>query len=88
MSLRSELEATRISRPGLLVSSATTADEPKVETRRWAEMDTTQRSTRSSTRVAELLQAFDQLNVSVDDQIAIIYELQKTGKLHAEIVHR
>ena len=34
----------------------------------------------------ELLDAFKQLNVPVADQIAVIYELKKTGALHAEIV--
>jgi len=32
------------------------------------------------------LAALDQLMVPVEDQIAIIYELRKTGALHAEIV--
>jgi len=53
---------------------------------RWTGLDTTDGTTRDSTRLLELLAAFDQLNVSVQDQIAIIYELRKTGALHAEIV--
>jgi flagellar P-ring protein precursor FlgI len=55
--------------------------------RRWASIDTTGRQSRNSTRLLDLLAAFDQLNVPVEDQIAIIYELRKTGALHAEIVH-
>jgi hypothetical protein len=55
--------------------------------RRWANLDTTGRQSRNSTRLLDLLGAFDQLNVPVEDQIAIIYELKKTGALHAEIVH-
>ena len=54
--------------------------------RRWAGLDTTGRQSRSSTRLLDLLSAFDQLMVPVEDQIAIIYELRKTGALHAEIV--
>ncbi len=54
--------------------------------RRWAGLDTTGRQSRNSTRLLDLLSAFDQLMVPVDDQIAIIYELKKTGALHAEIV--
>ncbi len=53
---------------------------------RWAPLDTTDGTSRSSTKLIELLRALDRLNVSVDDQIAIIYELKKTGSLHAEIV--
>ncbi|MCH7797609.1 MAG: flagellar basal body P-ring protein FlgI [Planctomycetes bacterium] len=54
--------------------------------RRWTGLDTTGRQSRNSTRLLDLLSAFDQLMVPVDDQIAIIYELKKTGALHAEIV--
>jgi flagellar P-ring protein precursor FlgI len=50
-------------------------------------LDTTDGSSRNSTALIDLLRAFDQLKVPVEDQIAIIYELQKTGSLHAEIVH-
>jgi len=52
----------------------------------WASLDTTDRKGRSSTRLVELLEALKQLNVPVQDQIAIIEELRKTGALHAEIV--
>jgi flagellar P-ring protein precursor FlgI len=51
-------------------------------------LDTTDRSSRTSTGLLELLQAFDQLKVPVEDQIAIIHELKRTGALHAEIVTR
>ena len=54
--------------------------------RRWAGLDTTGRQSRNSTRLLDLLAAFDQLRVPVDDQIAIIHELRKTGALHAQIV--
>ena len=54
--------------------------------RRWAGLDTTGRESRNSTRLLDLLAAFDQIKVAVDDQIAIIYELRKTGALHAEII--
>jgi flagellar P-ring protein precursor FlgI len=53
---------------------------------RWAPLDTTDGTSRNSTRLIELLAALDQLAVPVEDQIAIIYELKKTGALHAEIV--
>ncbi len=54
--------------------------------RRWAGLDTTGRESRNSTRLLDLLLAFDQLLVPVEDQIAIIYELRKTGALHADII--
>ncbi len=52
----------------------------------WRGLDTTDGQSRSSTRLDELLTAFRQLNVPVEDQIAIIHELKKTGSLHAEII--
>jgi flagellar P-ring protein precursor FlgI len=54
---------------------------------RWTGLDPAGGQGRQSTQLSELLLALDTLDVSVDDQIAIIYELKKTGALHAEIVH-
>ena len=62
------------------------AGQTQGQPRRWAELDTTGRQSRNSTRLLDLLAAFDQINVAVEDQIAIIYELKKTGALHAEII--
>lgn len=56
--------------------------------RRWIGFDTSGAGGRSATRLADLLAAFDQLAVPTDDQIAIVYELEKTGALHAEIVNQ
>jgi flagellar P-ring protein precursor FlgI len=56
--------------------------------RRWTGLDTLNRPSRSATRLLDLLAALDQLMVPVADQIAIIYELEKTGALHAEIVDK
>ncbi len=55
--------------------------------RRWVGVDTTDSGSRS-TRLTDLLAAFDQLNVPTQDQMAIIHELKKTGALHAEIISR
>ena len=55
---------------------------------RWVGFDTTGGTGRSSTRLTDLLAAFDQLNVATPDQIAIIYELKRTGALYAEIISR
>jgi flagellar P-ring protein precursor FlgI len=53
--------------------------------RRWIGLDTTTRPGETA-RLADLLTAFDQLQVPTEDQIAILYELRKTGALHAEIL--
>jgi len=54
----------------------------------WQGLDTTDRSSRSSTRLVDLLAALNQIKVPVEDQIAILYELKRSGALFAEITHR
>ena len=76
---------------GLSVTNVTpepvpSPQQPLIETQQWANLDTTDRTSRSSTRLIDLLRAFDQLKVPVQDQIAILYEMKKTGALHAEII--
>ncbi len=80
-----------ITHKGLTITSITpppvpTPEQPLLETSRWTGIDTTEKTSRNSTRLVELLDGFKQLSVPVADQIAIIYELKKTGALHAEIV--
>ncbi len=95
-----EISPVGITHKGMAISSITpglgaqalsglpggAAGQARTTPRRWAGLDTTGRQSRSSTRLLDLLAAFDQLMVPVEDQIAIIYELRKTGALHAEIV--
>jgi flagellar P-ring protein precursor FlgI len=86
-----EIGPVGITHKGLTITSITpaplpTAANPLVETATWTGMDTTDRTSRNSTRLVDLLDAFKQLAVPVGDQIAIIHELKKTGALHAEIV--
>lgn len=76
---------------GLSITNIVPEPEPSPEnpiavTTDWANVDTTDRTSRASTRLVDLLRAFDQLKVPVGDQIAIIHEMHKTGALHAEIV--
>jgi flagellar P-ring protein precursor FlgI len=82
-----------ITHKGLTITSISptpqpTPENPMLETTRWTGIDTTDKLGRNSTRLIELLDAFKTLSVPVADQIAIIYELKKTGVLHAEIVHQ
>jgi flagellar P-ring protein FlgI len=86
-----EIGPVGITHKGLTITSITpppvpTQQNPVIETTRWTGMDTTDRTSRNSTRLVDLLDAFKQLNVPVSDQIAVIHELKKTGALHAEIV--
>ena len=91
-----EISPVGITHKGLSITSITPGPpaEPLVPgqvaatQRRWARLDTTGRKSRNATRLLDLLSALDQLMVPVGDQIAIIYELRKTGALHAEIIDR
>lgn len=60
--------------------------QQQLEPQRWTGIDTTRQRERNATRLLELLRALDQLAVPVQDQIAIIHELKKTGALHAQVV--
>lgn len=86
-----EIGPVGITHKGLTITSITpppqpTPQNPVTDTTRWTALDMTDHSSRNSTRLVDLLNAFKQLNVPVADQIAIIHELRKTGALHAEIV--
>jgi flagellar P-ring protein precursor FlgI len=91
-----EIAPVGITHKGLSISSLTpgpgaAAGAPPagaVATRRWTGLDTIGNRSRSATRLLDLLAALDQLMVPVADQIAILYELKKTGALHAEIVDK
>ena len=83
-----EIGPVGITHKGMQLTSITAPADggPMGASGRWTPLDTTDGTSRNSTRLIELLGALDQLSVSVEDQIAIIYELKKTGALHAEIV--
>jgi flagellar P-ring protein precursor FlgI len=84
-----EIGAVGITHNGLTITSVTPAVPPPGGMRgpeRWRNLDTTDGSSRTSTKLPDLLAALDQLNVPVRDQIAILYELRKSGALHAEII--
>ena len=84
-----EIAPVGITHKGLTITSITPGPggpAGAAASRRWAGLDTVGRQSRNATRLLDLLTALDQLMVPVEDQIAIIYELKKTGALHAEIV--
>ena len=41
---------------------------------------------RGGARLADLLQAFNQLKVPAEDRIAILRTLNRSGKLHAQLI--
>ncbi len=58
-------------------------NNPRVEQRRWVALDPQRQG---GAKLMDLLQALEQLKVPAKDQIQIIEELQKTGKLHARLI--
>lgn len=86
-----EISPVAITHGGLTITFITpppvpSPQNPEVETRTWATMDTTRGNTQDSARLDQLVAAFDQLAIPPQDQIAIIFQLQKAGALHAEVI--
>ncbi|NLF29986.1 MAG: flagellar basal body P-ring protein FlgI [Planctomycetes bacterium] len=57
---------------------------PRVSTERFGLLDPAGRAGRTTAR--ELTDAFNQLQVPIDDQIAVIWAIKRAGLLHAEVV--
>jgi flagellar basal body P-ring protein FlgI len=62
-----------------------TVQNPAVRTDRIASMETRSRPSEKA-KLADLLNAFKQLDIPVAERINILQMLHKTGKLHAELV--
>lgn len=88
-----EIRPVAITHAGLQITTITpepvgTPEFPVATTTRWAGLATgAAPGGPGPTRLADLLRALDQLDVSAKDQIAIIYELRRSGALSAEIVN-
>lgn len=75
-----ELSVTTITPPRV-----PTAEEPMITRERWTPLSTSDRPS-DAARLEDLLAAFKRLDVPVRQQIAILTELHKSGRLHAELV--
>jgi len=65
-----------------------TVDQPDVRVRRSAVLDTTGQPSRTATRLADLVAAFDALQVPVAEQIALIRQLDRAGAIHVEVIEQ
>jgi flagellar P-ring protein precursor FlgI len=77
-----------ISHKGLTITTVIparvpTADSPVAETQTFVSLDPAKRG---GARLADLLAAFNQLKVSPEDRIAILKEIHRSGKLHAQLL--
>lgn len=64
---------------------ATPAD-PLVSQTRWVGLTTEDPNSTRGAKLQDLLNAFSQLNVPAEDQIAIIAQIHKSGQLHAKLI--
>jgi flagellar P-ring protein precursor FlgI len=62
-----------------------TAESPVLETRRWAGVALGAKETERA-KLQDLLNAFNQLNIPVRDQIDLLEMMEKAGKLHAKLI--
>ena len=77
-----------ISHKGLTITTITpplpvSAEQPIVEQHEFVGLDP---SRRGGARLADLLAAFNQLKVPAEDRIAILKEIHRSGKLHAQLI--
>ncbi len=77
-----------ISHKGLTITTVIpprtpTADAPAVEQQAFIGLDPAKKG---GARLADLLAAFNQLKVSPEDRIAILKEIHRSGKLHAQLL--
>jgi flagellar P-ring protein precursor FlgI len=62
-----------------------TPESPLIETKRWTSLGTNVKNGERA-KLQDLLDAFNQLKIPVEEQINILSMLEKTGKLHARLV--
>jgi flagellar P-ring protein precursor FlgI len=83
-----QISPVAISHEGLTISTLTpppvpTPDQPLVEEEQFVGIDP---DARGGARMADLLNAFNQLKVPAEDRIAIIKQMHTAGQLHAKLL--
>lgn len=84
-----EISPTALTHGDLVITSVIPPAQPGGQAAaapgRWAALGASSRPSETA-KLQDLLAAFRQLDVSVQDQIAILMQLQRTGALHAELI--
>ncbi|MBA4029275.1 MAG: hypothetical protein C0475_09130 [Planctomyces sp.] len=85
-----EISPVVISHNGLTIQTVTPAPVPTPEapitsSTSWTPVQTTARPSERA-RIEDLLQAFRRLDLPVQDQIAIILQMHRAGRVHAQVV--
>jgi flagellar P-ring protein FlgI len=85
-----QIDPVVFSQDGLTITTVTpepapTAAQPKVVAEKF-QVFAAGPTDKESASARRLIEAFNRLAVPVDDQIAVIWTLQKTGRLHAKVI--
>lgn len=85
-----EISAVTIGSERLVITTTTppptpTPLDPLITTTNWAAVGTTTTGAESA-RIQDLLEAFKQLNIPVLEQIDLLAEIHRTGRLHARFI--
>lgn len=85
-----EISAVTVGSDRLIVTTTTpppvpTPTDPLVRRDNWVEFGSTG-STGERARITDLLEAFKQLNVPVKEQIAILSQIDRAGRLHGKLI--
>ena len=83
-----QISPVGVTHSGLTINLVTpepvpTADAPRVERQQVLGLDP---ENRGGAKLADLIKAFNQLKVEPNDRIAILRELHRSGKLHAQLI--
>ncbi|MEX2673301.1 MAG: flagellar basal body P-ring protein FlgI [Phycisphaeraceae bacterium] len=83
-----EISPVVISHKGMTITTVTpqrnpTIEDPEVDRQGFVAIDP---QARGGAKLADLVNAFNQLKVPAEDRIAIIREIHRSGKLHAQLV--
>lgn len=62
-----------------------TTQNPRVDKSQWAALQTSGRQS-ERTRIQDLINAFRQLDIPIPEQINILKDIERTGRLHAEVI--
>ncbi len=87
-----EISAVMVNHRNLTITTTTPAaaapdpaQAPRIATEQWTQFGSTARPSESA-RIQDLLAAFKQLDIPVEDQIAILAQIHRSGRLHARFI--
>jgi flagellar P-ring protein precursor FlgI len=85
-----EISAVMVNHKNLTITTTTpppvpSPTDPLTSTSQWTQFGSTTRQSEQA-RIQDLLAAFKQLDIPVEDQISILAQIHRTGRLHARFI--